>query len=328
MNKSLTPEGIYNGVLKGDISKNLAQDQLLSLIEGSNDPQIRSKAIDIIKSLNYREIEIFKIIENSLLSDESAIVRNSAAKLIFNLFREQAINSLVWVAKSEVSPLILSTIFNLIGNSNESAIKPIIIELNKVLEKISLKLGITQGEARFILDLEAQFVLVDQNSTFEFGSYSHYIKIHDFRYNRNWLEIHDKHITSLTLNIHNWLYVKKNLEYMNSFHKLTYPEIYLEILKENSIWTLDNFSIPESIDCLQNLKLLNLSRNGLVSLPRSIGHLKKLQILDLSYNNLIRLPKLILSLKELRVLNISYNKIETYSKEFNGFLNSLEKFTF
>jgi hypothetical protein len=327
MNALLTPERIYNGVLKGDISKNLALDQLLSLIEGSNVPQIRSKAIEIIKKLNFRELEIFKIIENVLLADENVFVRNSAVKLVFTLFQEQGINSLLWVVKNEVSPLILSTILNMIGSSNESFIKPIILELNTVLERISLKLGISKDEAKFILDLDAQFALLDKNSTLDLKSYSHFIKIHDFSYKHAWLEIHDNHITSLTLNIHNWLYVKKNLEYIDSFHKLAYPEIYLNILRDHNIWKLDEFTIPESIDCLQNLKLLNLSRNGLLGIPNSIGHLKNLEILDLSYNNLITIPKAILSLKALRTLNISYNKFTTYSEEFNEFLDSLADFT-
>ena len=69
MEKFLSPETIYSGLKNKEISRNIAIDQLISLIEGNNNPKIRSESISILNKLKIRDPKIFKIIESSLLAD-------------------------------------------------------------------------------------------------------------------------------------------------------------------------------------------------------------------------------------------------------------------
>ena len=82
MKELISPGIIFYGVLNGDLSKNIARDQLLLLLEGSDNPKIRTESIETINKLKIRDPRMFKVLENSLLSDENAFVRNSAARLI------------------------------------------------------------------------------------------------------------------------------------------------------------------------------------------------------------------------------------------------------
>ena len=112
MEKFLSPETIYAGVKSKEISKNFAVDQLISLIEGSNSSETRSESISILNKLNISESRIFRLIENSLLSDESPIVRTSAVNLIGCQFLKEGIDTLTWVVLHDKSPLVIKAIFD------------------------------------------------------------------------------------------------------------------------------------------------------------------------------------------------------------------------
>ena len=69
MERFLTPKIIYIGVINKKINKSIAIDQLVSLIEGSDDPKVRSESISILNKLSFHDPRIFKVIENCLLSE-------------------------------------------------------------------------------------------------------------------------------------------------------------------------------------------------------------------------------------------------------------------
>lgn len=83
--------------------------------------------------------------------------------------------------------------------------------------------------------------------------------------------------------------------------------------------------LPESLGHLSHLRSLNLSANDLGTLPESIGQLTQLQDLDLSHNKLIKLPGSLVSLTELQNLNLSNNSL-TLFESLGGFtrLQSLD----
>lgn len=69
--------------------------------------------------------------------------------------------------------------------------------------------------------------------------------------------------------------------------------------------------LPESIDQLKFLQILNLGNNNLTELPESIGNLKFLEELILHDNALISVPKSIGNLKNLGVLHLDSNDLTT-----------------
>ncbi|XP_022722200.1 receptor-like protein 12 [Durio zibethinus] len=84
--------------------------------------------------------------------------------------------------------------------------------------------------------------------------------------------------------------------------------------------------IPEEIQNLKSLKVLNLSYNSFLGpIPLALGNLTQLESLDLSQNKLSgKIPLQLTSLTFLAVLNLSYNQLEgtiPQSYQFGTFSN-------
>ncbi len=80
-------------------------------------------------------------------------------------------------------------------------------------------------------------------------------------------------------------------------------------------------TIPESITKLTNLTQLDLSRNQLTSIPESITKLTNLTQLDLSRNQLTSIPKSITKLTNLTGLNLSRNQLTTLPESITQLTN-------
>jgi leucine-rich repeat protein SHOC2 len=72
----------------------------------------------------------------------------------------------------------------------------------------------------------------------------------------------------------------------------------------------------KSFSSLKNLRILNLSDNGLKNMPKDINDLKHLETLDLSKNSLEFLPFELTELKSLKCLKLNENKIEEVTDTF------------
>ncbi|MBY8988025.1 MAG: leucine-rich repeat domain-containing protein, partial [Candidatus Lokiarchaeota archaeon] len=309
MERFLSPETIYSGLKSKEISKNIAVDQLISLIEGSNNPKIRSNSISILNKMNVSELRIFKIIENSLLSDESPTVRSSAVNLIGSHFLKGGIDTLTWVVRHDKSPLVIKTLFDQNLDLANTHLKSLKKELDNYLEKIALAIGIVHNEAKFILDLEGKFACTEEKYELELGSYKLFTKLKDQKLGEFWLTIKKKHIEALSFNYFNWRYVKRNADMIDSILNLQDPIVYLNLLRKiHSTYNM-NLKIPVSISLLTKLRKLNLSKNNIRELPKSMFLLSKLKYLDLSHNMLSEIPEEITKLKFLTTLRIQNNQI-------------------
>ena len=326
MERILSPNTIYSGVKNKEISRNIAIDQLISLIEGSNNPKTRSESISILNKLNFREARTFKTIENSLLSDESQIVRSSAANLIGRQFLKQGIDTLTWVVHHDKSPLIIKTIFDLNLDFTNTHLKSLKKELDDYLEKVALAIGIIHNEAKFFLDLEGIFARTQEKYELELGSYNLFKKLKDQKLGEYWLTINNRHIEALSFNYFNWGYLKQNPSMFESIFNLQNPIIYLNLLRKFHLSHIKDLIIPESISLLTELKKLNLSKNNIRFLPKSMFLLSKLKYLDLSYNMLSEIPKEITYLKSLNTLRIHNNQISKIPQPLNLFLEKLSNY--
>ncbi|MFW9950214.1 MAG: leucine-rich repeat domain-containing protein [Candidatus Thorarchaeota archaeon] len=326
MERILSPNTIYSGVKNKEISKNIAIDQLISLIEGSNNPKTRSESISILNKLNFRETRTFKIIENSLLSDESPIVRSSAVNLIGRQFLKEGIDTLTWVVQHDKSPLIIKTVFDLNLDFDNTHLKALKKELNDYLDKIALTIGIIHNEAKFILDIEGIFACTEEKYELELGSYRLFKKLKDQKLGESWLTIKNGHIEALSFNYFNWEYLKQNPSMFEPIFNLQNPILYLNLLRKFHLSHIKDLIIPESISLLTELKKLNLSKNKIRFLPKSMFLLSKLKYLDLSYNMLSEIPKEIMYLKSLNTLRIHNNQISKIPQALNVFLEKLSNY--
>ncbi len=326
MEKFLSPETIYSGLKNKEIDRAIAVDQLISLIEVSNNPKTRSESITVLNQLKIHDPKLFKVIESSLLSDEDPYVRRSAVDLIGHQFLKEGLDILTWVVQHEKSPLVLKAIFDLNLDLTNTRFKSLNKELNEYLAKIALVVGIVSNEAKFILDLEALFAQSEENYVLELTSYQFYTKLIDSKLGEFWLTIKNKHIESLSFNFFNWNYVKQNPGLFNSISNLQDPVIYLNLL--GKIYSLynKNLKIPESISLLTKLRKLNLSKNFIIKLPKSMFLLSNLIYLDLSYNMLDEIPEEITNLKSLTSLRIQNNQISKIPKEVSEYLDKLSTY--
>lgn len=87
-------------------------------------------------------------------------------------------------------------------------------------------------------------------------------------------------------------------ESINKLQKLRILDI-----SDNRINTL-----PDEITVLTGLEYLNIAANGMMTLPADIGNLEKLEYLDVSYNKLNDLPKSFWDLQSLTTIEANFNQ--------------------
>ena len=325
MQTSLSPEKICEDLENNLLSKAFAIESLFSLIESSEDPDIRKRSIDAFKRIEKKDDKIFEFIENFLLSDENPRVRSAAAKLIEHSFLAEGVESLKWSIQHDKSPIVLKTIKKIVENGKEET--EILKEnLGKILEYIANYLGIVREEAFFFLDLEALFAQEIGDYKLDLSTYLLFQNIKDFDISDYWLKIEDKHVVSLCFNYFNWIYFKQRPQIYSSLSKLQDPFIYLNTLKRFLLEETNQkpLTLPKSIGSLRALKYCTLIDNGIRNLPPEISSLEKLEYLDLSWNQLTNIPDGIFNLEKLEYLNLSHNNLAIFPLKLDNLKNLRE----
>jgi len=346
MNPYLTPNAICSDLENNRISKGLAIDLLISLIEGSDDTNLRAQSISALKRIQTKSKKLFKILENCIVSDENALIRSAAAESILHNYIDQGLNSILWSLEHDKSPLVLNAIIKLSENYKKSNWNQLIESVAKKVRKIADNIGILEKEALFILDIESIFASKKPGYDLDLKTYDFYKEIGD-----SWLVIKNKQIISLNFNFFNWFLLKENPTIFNSLNRLIFPEIYLNLINNLNLAKYNEFKIPDSIGLLTSLRRLNLSHNYIQELPTSISQLESLkelnlswnnfqkfpealfyltslEKLDLTHNNINEIPILIKSLKSLRDLKLDNNNIREIPKDVKNFLSLIEEFSY
>lgn len=326
MKNILSPDKIYSNVENGKLSKAVAAELLISLIEGSDNPTTRAESINISEKLKIHDQKIFKILQNSLLSDESPLVRKSAAKFIGQTFLKKGLNALIWAVQHDKSPRVLAAISDLNSRLNKARFKSLSKEINMYLAEIALSVGIVHNEAKFILDLEALFAQNETDYELELKTYQFYKKLKDNNLGESWLTIRNKRIESLSFNYYNWKYLKEIPSMFDSISELHDPLVYLNYLGKIGLKSNEILKIPDSLALLTNLKKLNLSRNNIKIFPKSIFSLSHLKYLDISHNKISDIPEEIKNLNSLEILRINHNQIRKIPNFLRVFLLTLQDF--
>ncbi len=349
MNKLLTPFKILNNVKKGTLSKSNATEILISFIDGSDESKIRAESIERLDQIAFKTEQIFKIVENHLISDTSPLVRNAAARVIAHHYLKDGLNSLNWAITHDNSPLVIKTIFEFLNNFKEQPLELLTEEINKWIEKFALDIGVVREEAKFFLDLETLFANGNENYKMDTSTYKYFKTLTDFKNGEPWLALKNKHVEVLNFNFFNWKFLKENKDRIESIMKLSSPDLFLSSIQKLIFNNNNTIIIPESIGLLKSLRILNLSKNKISYIPNSIASLTSIEKLDLSRNNISEISESTCSLTTLKILDLSHNNIqeipisiknlETLIKlklnknkiifvpdSLNSFLNSLESF--
>ncbi|MFX1409821.1 MAG: leucine-rich repeat domain-containing protein [Promethearchaeota archaeon] len=328
MREPLLPIAIDHAFQTGELSKEKASALLTSLIESSNDAQIRSQSIEILDKLGLIDSEIFKVLENSLVSDENAIVRASALKQIILNFTNKSLALLEWVVDHDRSPIVLKVLYENVENSRDHRFKILKQKLANWNMQFSEMLCIVPKEVKFFLDLEALFAQNKRNYTIDPNSYKYFQQLSDTKDSEPWLLIRNKHVEILNFNYYNWNFVKQNQDIIDSFLKLGFLDVYLDSINKYKVDGNLIQEIPESIGRFTYLKILILKGNKIIKIPESIGELTSLKELNLSHNKIQTIPLSIRSLENLEKLNLKHNNILKIPDTLNSFLNSLKYFKY
>ena len=311
MKNSITTENICNEVKVGRMSESMATNLLISVIEESDDSDLRVECINTFEKLFLRSQKIYELFENLLISDESPLIRSLAAKAIMSNFLKDGQKALNWAIIHDKSPLLLNTILNLFDNVENELVAGLSEEMVYRINNIASKIGIAPKEARFILDLEALFAEGKNNYIIDSKIYEFCRTLTNVVNGKPWLVIRNMHIEALSFNYNNWKYVKESHgNIVSFFSKIKYLDLFLSSVNNLNSNDRKILKIPNSIGLLTELKRLDLSRNNIIEIPASISSLSSLEKLNLSYNKIFEISDSIYSLSSLKSLDLSHNNIQ------------------
>ncbi len=295
----MNPEKIYQKLKSKLIEESEAIELLIPFLESSEEINLRIRSLEILSNINLRDLKIFKILENLLISDENEIIRLIAAKIITDSFTDKSFKSLKWVIKNDESPVLLKKIKNLIEHLDYSKI--LLEEYHNRLKNIASIYKIASEELQILLDLN---IKLNSQNLYQINS------IFSFIYETNFMcTIKKGHINELSMSLYDEL-----PNSVGCLSKLEHLNLSCNYLKE----------LPNSLSNLKCLKTLDLSWNNFVYFPEVIKKVRSVEIIDLSYNNVEYLPPWINLLKNLTFLNLENNAI----KEIPDSIRNLKKLKF
>ncbi|MHA2390725.1 MAG: leucine-rich repeat domain-containing protein [Promethearchaeota archaeon] len=123
----LHPKSIYENYRNNSLDKVSIIRLLITLIENNEDDVIRKDCIETLNKIDSNDDEIFRILENVLLSEANEDLRSSAAKVLGNKFLKKALNPFLWVLHYEDSYKCLITILKSFQESSNSQILSLLV---------------------------------------------------------------------------------------------------------------------------------------------------------------------------------------------------------
>ncbi|MFX0060252.1 MAG: hypothetical protein ACFE85_06670 [Candidatus Hodarchaeota archaeon] len=277
MSDLLTLKKIREDLSANKVDKQAASKLLESLINESDNDEIRASGIDLIGDLSIKSERIFELLEKGLISDESPLVRYSAARVIISNFPDQENSPILWAIENENSIYFFKRLLDLleVENKNYIEIRKKTHDRVKNLYKLNLE------DAKFILDID-------------FIEYLRFRK--EFKNFLNKFKVKEAHQKEL---------IKENTEI--GFKGLGR----IKSTKNGHITGLaltDLEEIPKSISMLSNLEFLRINRCKLENLPDLFTHLQGLKYLNLSDNELDNLPEWVFEFSKKEINTNKYVK--------------------
>ncbi|MFX1326135.1 MAG: leucine-rich repeat domain-containing protein [Promethearchaeota archaeon] len=130
------PSIILRNLEEHKITKITAFELLTSIIDNSSSEDLRSRAIKTLVKANIFNEKVFGILENLLISDQSAAVRRLAANCIANTFINQAITPLKWAFEYEKDYDCFIDIIKILGNLRSIEAKFVLYNEIKRISKV------------------------------------------------------------------------------------------------------------------------------------------------------------------------------------------------
>lgn len=254
MSDSFTLKKINHDFKNKKLTIEEATSLLTSLIEGSDNANFRAECIKQFGRIAPKNSFTFKILENCLISDESPLVRSTAAEIIFLKFPKLSIIPLKFMLQHDKSIFVLKSFFDFLETQDNHHSNELKKELTNNLVKTY---NIVHEESRFLLEIESML-----NNQRTIGFYKPMKR--------------KGHILALDLACKK---LKKIPNLIGSLQKLEHL----------NLWNNNLRSLPESVESLSNLKSLYLDWNKFSILPEiKWERLRSLRKLNLNNNFMLR----------------------------------------
>jgi Leucine-rich repeat (LRR) protein len=333
ISKLLTPSNFLKFIQDRNLSSLEISNLLFSLIEESDNENLRANFVDFFNILGLKSTSIFHFLENLLISDEFPLVRATAAKVIIQNYPSEALNPLKWAIQKDDSIKFLNFLKILISQVKNEYLESLNNDFSKRIEQIAVNYCVNTEEAIFLMEIGLNIqvnkelrsnskIIYDDNIIYKVKD-GHISALGISYWKSENLPNSIENLTKLKFLDLSYNYLKflpesminlSQLEYLDlSWNEFTeFPsflasinnrDLYLD-LKYNQIK-----SIPIWIKKLSFLKSLNLRNNKIERIPYSIGSLKNLEYLDLRENNIESIPSCIESLTSLKQLRLGKNRI-------------------
>ncbi len=128
----MTPERIFNAFKNKEMDKETAKNYLISFVEDSVDLKTRRQALEFLGGLSLPNKDIFKFLEQLLISDESDEIRTIAAIMIVKNHLDEGEAVLKWAFENEKSAaLLISGLKELEAQSKESLVDSLTAIISK-----------------------------------------------------------------------------------------------------------------------------------------------------------------------------------------------------
>jgi len=280
---SLTPKAIYENLRNKDLDYYSALELLITLIENTDNIDIRIQSLQILEKIQAKDERVFKLLENLLVSDSDEIIRNTAAFLIKKFFLNEALEPMKWALEHESSLRCLITVISTLSEINDLKSRIILMEKLNDLYNLKYKYNLKGFfRTRKIENIPTQ-ELADILINYYFISF---LKIR-FGY--------------LKYEFDNFGYITK-LDLTNVDPQGIFLTYFLEL-----------------ISYLKHLKVLDLRFNNLMKISEISKKLDSIISIDLSYNRIINIPTSIQNLTSLKHLNLKSNRLRSIPKSFKAF---------
>ncbi len=275
MNVSLTPEDIEQYFTENLMSKEEAHSIFSTFIENCDSDRFRAKFLKKFIKIAPNNENTFKVLENCLISDESPIVRSTAAYYLLLEFPKFSLIPLRYMIHNDRSIIVLKTLLELLEYPNTQYS----YELKKeLINKLANSYQVVPEESKFLLDIES---ITNRNSNINFCKTT----------------INKNHVTALDFAGQKLKQIPDSIGFVSKLQCL-------------NLWDNNLTTLPKSIECLSNLKYLFLDWNRFRELP-DLRWDKLISLEKLSITNNFKLKKFPNSL----ILLIKQNFVKKYINE-------------
>ena len=260
MNHQNDPAVILQKVKVGQISKREAIKILESILSESESETKRIEAIELIGALSLNTNHVYNLLEKSMISDESPLVRVESAKVLLDYFSDRDFSPILWAIENENSVLFYKHLLDFLEQNSQKKLTSV---KDQVIHRLIKIYDLSYHDLKFIVDLDYLDAIKFLNQYQDFidkfevqSTYKRDLLLQNTALNNKGLSRIDKkingHIIHLTLHDLNLIPVS-----INSLPKLENLKIDHCNFKEVNLNNLN----------LDNLKQLVFTNNQMDELP-------------------------------------------------------------